>query len=77
MYRTNNKTKNPNCDGAQCGDPTGEVRKYPSGGGYLILCITCAAHENHYRFLRACETGQPDNWPQANWFQCEVYGHDG
>jgi hypothetical protein len=77
MIYPKNKTKNPNCDGEHCGITNGEVRVYPlGGGGNLILCISCAAHENHYRYLRGKDTGQPDNWPQVNWFTCEVYGND-
>jgi hypothetical protein len=73
-YERANKNKNYNCDGAHCGDKDGEVRVYPLGaGGNLILCISCAAHENHYRYLRGKETGQPANFPQVNWFECEVY----
>jgi hypothetical protein len=50
------------------------VRVYPLGhGANLILCITCAAHENFYRFQRAKDTGQPENFPQVNWFTCEVF----
>ena len=66
---------NDNCDGSHCASATGEVRVYPlGGGGNLILCQTCAAHENRYRFQRGKETGAPENWPQVNWFSCEVYG---
>ena len=48
---------NPNCDGAHCTDPAGEVRVYPLGaGGNLILCYRCWQHENsspnHSRFHR-------------------------
>jgi hypothetical protein len=50
------------------------VRVYPLGhGANLILCLTCAAHENFYRFQRAKDTGQPENFPQVNWFSCEVF----
>ena len=77
-YERPNKNKNYNCDGAHCGDPHGEVRVYPLGaGGNLILCIACAAHENAYRFERGRETGRPADFPQVNWFACEVYGNDG
>ena len=45
---------NPNCDGAKCADPKGEVRLYKLGGGAnLILCRSCWAHENWYRRMRA------------------------
>ena len=67
-------THNPNCDGEHCTSPAGEVRLYPLGGGAnLILCQACAAHENKYRYERGRATGQPNKWPQINWFQCEVY----
>ena len=65
---------NPNCDGSHCPDPNGQVRVYPLGsGGNIIVCQTCAAHENRYRYERGRETGAPENWPQVNWFKCEVY----
>ena len=65
---------NPNCDGSRCRDPQGKVRVYPlGGGGNLILCLHCAAHENNYRYTRGKETGAPENWPQVNWFECKVY----
>lgn len=79
-YERSNKNKNINCDGVNCGDPHGEVRRYPlgnGGGGCLLLCVSCAAYENHHRYLRGVETGQPENFPQVNWFQCKVYGNDG
>ena len=65
---------NPNCDGAHCRSATAPVRVYPLGGGAnLIVCQACAAHENRYRFERGKETGNPANWPQVNWFECEQY----
>jgi hypothetical protein len=68
---------NPNCDGGHCRAPDGQVRVYPlGGGGNLILCMACAAHENRYRFERGRETGAPENFPQMNWHACEVYGDD-
>ena len=74
-YERANKHDNPNCEGVHCGDANGEVRRYPlGGGGYLVLCIACAAYENHQRYIRGRETGQPENFPQANWFSCTVYG---
>ena len=64
---------NPNCDGNHCRD-NGEVRLYPlGGGGNLILCLSCFAHENKYRFNRGRETGEPHNWPQVNWAKAVVY----
>jgi hypothetical protein len=68
-------TKNWNCDGEHCANAAGQVRVYPLGGGAnLILCMSCAAHENRYRQQRANETGRQADWPQVNWFNCEVYG---
>lgn len=65
---------NSYCDGAHCTDPNGEVRVYPLGGGAnLILCQSCAAHENRYRYQRGKDTGRPEDWPQVNWYACEVY----
>jgi len=67
-------TKNDNCDGSHCTATGGEVRVYPiGGGGNLILCRSCAAHENRYRYERGRDTGQPANFPQVNWYECEVY----
>lgn len=65
---------NPNCDGQRCTTTTGEVRVYPlGGGGNLILCAACWAHENRYRAARGRETGEPSNWPQMEWPKAEVY----
>lgn len=67
-------TKNWNCDGDHCTHALGSVRVFPIGGSAnLILCQSCAAHENRYRYERGRETGAPENWPQVNWFECEVY----
>jgi hypothetical protein len=65
---------NPNCDGAHCATAIGEVRVYPlGGGGNLILCHSCWAQENRYRFERGRET-EPSNWPQLNWHTAKQYG---
>ena len=65
---------NPNCDGSHCHGQHGEVRVYPLGaGGNLILCHTCWAHENRYRYERGRETGHPENFPQINWDNGERY----
>lgn len=73
-YERVNKNDNPYCEGVHCGDPNGEVRKYPLGGdGNLLLCMSCAAFENHMRYIRGRETGQPANFPQVNWFTCVVH----
>ena len=67
--------KNPNCSGGHCVHDHGEVRVYPlGGGGNLILCHACWAHENRYRFNRGFETKAPENWPQHDWAKAEVYG---
>lgn len=66
---------NNNCDGAHCNTSIGEVRVYPlGGGGNLILCHSCWAHENQYNYNRGRETRNPKNWPQKNWFTAKVYG---
>ena len=64
--------ENNNCDGA--GPHTeGEVRVYPLGsGGNLILCLSCWARENRYRYERGQET-DPKKWTQENWFQAQTY----
>jgi hypothetical protein len=60
---------NPNCDGGHCTTAIGEVRVYPlGGGGNLILCHSCWAHENRYRFAK--------HWPQLNWHTAKQYGDD-
>jgi len=70
-------THNPNCDGSHCRHETGQVRVYPlGGGGNLILCAACWAHENQYRYERGRETKAPENWPQVDWATAEVYGED-
>ena len=70
--------KNPNCDGSHCREETGEVRVYPiGGGGNIILCLTCWAHENKYRHERAASGKvDPANFPQQDWGKAEVY-HNG
>jgi hypothetical protein len=71
---TMTKIHNNNCDGARCTSPNGEVRVYPlGGGGNLILCQSCWAHENQYRFNRGKETGEPSNFPQQDWYRAEIY----
>jgi hypothetical protein len=69
--------KNNNCDGGRCTSPNGEVRVYPlGGGGNLILCQSCWAHENKYRFERGKETGEPSNFPQQDWYRAEIYNNE-
>jgi hypothetical protein len=69
------KVHNNNCDGSHCREATGQVRLYPlGGGGNLILCHACWAHENRYRYERGREMKAPENFPQQNWEAAEVYG---
>jgi len=66
--------RNWNCDGDKCAMPNSVVRLFPLGGGAnLILCLSCALHENRYRQQRATETGNAEAFPQVNWFNCEIY----
>ena len=68
---------NPNCSGGHCRSETGKVRVYPLGGGAnLILCRSCWAHENQYRYERGRETGRPQDWPQQEWHAAEIYPAD-
>jgi len=67
--------RNPNCDGSHCAVANGPVKVYPlGGGGNLILCHACFAHENRYRHARGVETKAPENWPQVAWAKAEPYG---
>jgi hypothetical protein len=51
-----------------------EVRLYPlGGGGNLILCRNCFAHENRYRCERGNETKCPENWPMVAWHESKIY----
>ena len=62
------------CDGSHCASDTGEVKLYPTGGGgNMILCHACWAHENRYRHIRGVEAKQPENWPQVDWAKAETY----
>jgi len=68
------KVQHTYCCGEWCKDRDSEVRVYPlGGGGNLILCLPCWAHENKYRYRRGKETGAPENFPQVNWFESEKY----
>ena len=70
----NMSDKNPMCDGSSCMRKNDPVRLYPlGGGGNLILCEACFAHENLYRQHRAKETAQPWNWPQVDWTKATAY----
>lgn len=73
-----NKNKNWDCDGDACTDSKSEVRVYPLGGGAnLILCHSCFAHENKYRFNKAKQYKWPDDrWPQINWETAEHYPNE-
>jgi hypothetical protein len=65
---------NPNCDGAHCTLPDGEVRKLPTGGGAnLILCHACFDHEIAYRRERNRELGQDAQFDLPLWSQLETY----
>lgn len=65
--------KNPNCSGGHCHTERGEVRVYPlGGGGNLILCHACWAHENRYRHENRHRFAE-GAWPQHDWNQAEVY----
>lgn len=67
-------TMNPNCDGGRCASASGEVRLYPlGGGGNLILCRTCFAHENAYRVMRGKQAHNPDAWPVVDWNTAKPY----
>jgi hypothetical protein len=64
---------NPNCDGSHCLHAFGAVKVYPlGGGGNLILCRRCWAHENSYRESRK----NPGNFPTVEWDHAETYGPD-
>jgi hypothetical protein len=66
--------KNNNCDGSACTRPNGEVRVFPLGaGGNLILCADCFRRENDYRRRQGLRYGRPQDFPQHNWYACEVY----
>jgi hypothetical protein len=64
---------NPNCDGSHCRHGYKEVREYPLGSGdALYLCLPCFANENMRRYMRAKETGRPDDCSQISWGSAEV-----
>ena len=64
---------NPNCDGSHCRHGYKEVRLYPLGsGGNLRLCLPCFANENMDRYMRAKQTGRPEDWVQVSWSTAEV-----
>lgn len=69
-----NAHKNWNCDNDKCTEANGPVKLYPLGSGAnLILCHSCWAHENKFRYNRGRETRNPSNWPQHDWAAAEVY----
>ena len=62
------------CDGSHCILEHGEVRIYPlGGGGNMIYCKECFAHENRYRAKRGVETKCPENFPQVDWDKAKTY----
>jgi hypothetical protein len=70
MFMTN---INPNCDGSHCRHGYKEVRQYPLGSGdALYLCLPCFANENMRQYMRAKETGRPDDCSQISWGSAEV-----
>lgn len=70
-------TVNPRCDGSHCTEENGAVKLFPLGGGSNgILCLSCWAHENKYRYERGKETGRPEDWPQLNWFDAPMVPDD-
>jgi len=70
--------RNNMCDGSHCNKETGEVKLYPlGGGGNLILCGVCWAHENKYNYNRGRETGRPEDFPQHDWYKAKVYNPEG
>ena len=44
------------------------------GGEIQIVGKVAAARENQYRYERGIETNMPEYWPQADWYQCKIYG---
>lgn len=68
------KVHNNMCSGGHCRCEHGEVRVFPIGGsGNMILCIHCWRHENLYRRDRGRETHRPEDFPQLDWSQAEIY----
>ena len=64
---------NPNCDGSHCRHAFKEVREYPSSSGdTLYLCLPCFANENMVRYMRAKQTGRPEDCLQVSWSTAEV-----
>ena len=64
---------NPNCDGSHCRHGYKEVRQYPLGSSdALYLCLPCFANENMRRYMRAKQTGRPDDCSQISWGSAEV-----
>jgi hypothetical protein len=71
VARKATRNKNWNCDNDKCRDPKSEVRTYPTGGGgNMILCRDCWAHENNYRMSRG---GEFKGFPLVRWGATEVY----
>lgn len=69
-----NQIHNPDCCGSHCRSETGQVRVYPlGGGGNLILCVACWEHENQFRRIKGRHYGRPEEWPELNWNDAEIY----
>jgi hypothetical protein len=70
---------NPNCDGSHCRHGYKQVRQYPLGiGNALYLCLPCFANENMRRYMRAKQTGRPEDYQQVSWSTAEeVYDKHG
>jgi hypothetical protein len=50
-----------------------EVRLMPlGGGGNAILCLSCWAEENKFRFDMST-IFDPKDWPQHNFFTSKIY----
>lgn len=72
-----NHIHNPNCDGAQCRKPTGEVRRLPTGGGSnAILCRWCFQYEIEWRKERNRLLGDDNLFDLPAWGDLEVYGNE-
>jgi len=68
------RVRAPNCEGAHCCDPNGEVRVYRLlFEAHVILCRPCWEQENDYRKERASELRCPEHWPMYDWDTAECY----
>jgi hypothetical protein len=71
---------NPNCDGGQCANEQGEVRRLPwsyldqaGSGAALILCRACYEHEMAFRQERNRELAPEARFDLPAWEALEVY----